>query len=153
MSRTRDEEPRDRPTRIPFSASSQKTQVTYADPDFLDRFFARWFNDQRDRIQRALNASYQFVEREEVLGLGGQDLQANDDMGSRVSMVVTGPVDGNPEVTAYLMKLDRRWYNEDQELKKAKRIERETEIREGRISGAAVGNQYGDVRTEIKHTG
>lgn len=153
MSRIRDDQPREARKRVPFSASSQKTQVEYKDPDFLKKWQPRWINDQRSRIQRALSASYEFVQADEVIGIGGQDLQSNTDQGSRVSMVVTGPVDGNPEVRAYLMKLRRGWYEEDQEAKRARMKDSQRAIREGRAGGVAVENVYGEVRTELKSEG
>lgn len=141
-----------RPTRIPFSANNQKMQVEYKDPDFFNHWVPRWFNDQRGRVQRAQTAGYEFVEAEEVIGLGGQDLQSNTDLGTKVSMVVTGPVDGNPEVRAYLMKIRKDWYAEDQGVKARKRRESERAVYEGNIDGAAVENRYGEIRSEIKGT-
>lgn len=148
-----DNQPRNRPKRVPFSATSQKTQVDFLDEDFHKKWQARWINDQRSRIQRAQQAGYEFVEAEEVIGIGGQDLRANTDQGSRVSMVVTGPVDGNPEVRAYLMKLRRDWYNEDQNDKRQKQKESQTAMLQGQAGGANVENVYGDIRQDIKDTG
>jgi len=145
-----DESPRNRPTRIPFSANSQKMQVEYVDQDFFNAWVPHWFNDQRGRIERAQNAGYQFVDESEVIGLGGQDLHANNNEGSQVSMVVTGPVDGNPEVTAYLMKIKKEWYDEDQLTKLKKRQQGEAMIHEGQAGGVAVENVYGNVSAETR---
>lgn len=147
MSRTREDQ-RNR-TRIPFSATNQKLQVEYSDPEFHQKYVARWFNDQRGRVKRAEHAGYEFVEESEVIGLGGQDTQLNTDQGTKVSMVVTGPVDGNPEVRAYLMKIRKDWYDEDQNTKSQRRRHDEDEIKKGRAGGVVVENQYGDVRTSV----
>ena len=141
-----------RPTRIPFSATNQKLQVEFVDPEFHDKYFSRWFNDQRGRIQRALNAGYEYVDAEEVIGLGGQDMQLNNDQGTRVSQVVTGPVDGNPEVVAYLMKLRREWWSEDQHVKVQRRKASENAVYAGNSAREAVKTLYGDITHDIKST-
>src|SRR5688572_21541519 len=110
MSRTR----RDR---TPFSASRKRLEVRYVDEDFEKKFHAHWFNDQDGRPERAMDAGYEFVTPQEVIGVGDREVHSgNTDLNSKVSRVV-GRAEGNIPIRAFLMKLRRDWYEEDQAKK------------------------------------
>ena len=79
----------------------------------------RWINDNwakdPSRIQRALDAGWEFVDREgKVIGDGSVD--GNQDLGSRVSRAVGTNKDGSP-IIGYWMAIDKELYDEYQEEK------------------------------------
>lgn len=139
MSRTRRE-------RTPFSASRKRLEVRYVDKDFEKKFHPHWFNDQDGRIERAQEAGYEFVAPAEVIGVGDREVNSgNTDLNSKVSRVV-GRAEGNHPIRAYLMKLQRDWYEEDQAKKQEVNALVDQAIRAGKAGGAEIGNRYGDVK-------
>lgn len=103
--------------RVPMSVPVSKLAV----PD-MPGWHLHWFNGTPDRIQRALDAGYTYVEDIEVkpnaVGLGQDSaLSGNTDMGSRVSIVAGKDIggDGQP-VRLVLMKIKQEWWEEDQKL-------------------------------------
>lgn len=103
--------------RIPMSVPVQRLEV----PD-LAGYHLHWFRDTAERIQRALDAGYEFVEEREVqlnsVTLGGDSAQSgNTDMGSRVSVVSgEGAASEGQAGRLVLMKIKQEWYEEDQKL-------------------------------------
>lgn len=100
--------------RVPMSVPVPRMKV-----DDIPGFHLHWFKESN--VPRAMDAGYEFVDKEEVhirqLGLGNpSDLSGNTDLGSRVSIVgsAEGPNRG-PE-RAYLMKIREEWYKEDRKL-------------------------------------
>ena len=72
-------------------------------------------NDKGDRLQRALDAGYRFVLKDDaVLGNGQED--GNTDLGSYVSVGV-GTDDRGNVIRGYKMEIDIDLYNEDQKAK------------------------------------
>lgn len=100
--------------RTPFGGARTKLSVRQKkDPNFM----YRWFNDMDDRIQRALDAGYNFVQTSEISGAGEKDVMAeNADLGTRVSKLAGKDEHGNPYNT-YLMKIRKEFYEEDQRRK------------------------------------
>ena len=103
--------------RIPMSVPVQKLSA----PE-IPGYHLHWFNGTPERIQRALDGGYEFVDEKEMLinpvSLGGDTTRSgNTDMGSRVSVVSGSEVgkDGQP-VRLILMKIKQEWYEEDQKL-------------------------------------
>jgi hypothetical protein len=139
MSRTRRE-------RTPFSASRKRLEVRWVDKDFDKKFVSRWFNDQDGRVERALDAGYEFASREEVVGVGDAEVHSgNSDVGSKVSRVV-GRTAENQAIRAYLMKINRDWFKEDQDLKEQQNKLVDQAIRAGKAGGADIENKYGNVQ-------
>ena len=139
MSRTRRE-------RTPFSASRKRLEVRYVDEDFEKKWHPHWFNEQDGRVERAVDAGYEFVKPEEVIGVGDREVHSgNTDLNSKVSRVV-GRAEGNIPIRAYLMKLRLDWYKEDQAKKQEVNDLVDKAIRAGRAGGAEVKNRYGDVK-------
>jgi hypothetical protein len=96
--------------RIPMSIPVARLSV----PD-IPGYHLHWFSGE-SRVQRALQAGYEFVEEDETTvndrsAAGGE----NQDMGSRVSVFSGDEVDArNQPVRLYLMKLREELWQEDQ---------------------------------------
>jgi hypothetical protein len=129
--------------RVPFGAHRSKLQLSEKDSKILEKrgFVLRWFNDQDGRIERAQAGGYTFVEPKEVPSLGfGAIHQGNSDAGSKVSKVVSK---GEPIIRAYLMKIQKEYYEADQK-EKAKQVDKVDEaLRRGNAGGTNVENAYG----------
>jgi len=103
--------------RIPMSVPVQKLSA----PD-IPGYHLHWFNGTPERIQRARDGGYEFVDSTELqlnnASIGGDSTQSgNTDMGSQVSIVSGDEVgrDGQPS-RLILMKIKQEWYEEDQKL-------------------------------------
>lgn len=103
--------------RIPMSVPVQKLEV----PD-VPGYHLHWFIGSPERLQRALDGGYEFVDEREVVmnntSLGGTSTRTgNTDMGTRVSVVSGQEIgrDGQP-TRLVLMKIKQEWYEEDQKL-------------------------------------
>ena len=82
-----------------------------------------WFNDQHGRVPRALSAGYSFVDPKHAMSLGQSAIhQGNTDEGSKVSMVVGR---GDSETRAFLMEIQKEYFDEDQLSKESHRAQRE----------------------------
>tara|TARA_R110000868_G_scaffold295632_3_gene555954 strand:- start:177 stop:695 length:519 start_codon:yes stop_codon:yes gene_type:complete len=101
--------------RIPMSTPVQKLEVAE-----IPGYHLHWFNGTPERLQRALDGGYEYVDEREVktnaASLGSDTaISGNTDMGSRVS-IVSGQEsgkDGQP-VRLILMKIKQEWWDEDQ---------------------------------------
>lgn len=134
-----------RRVRVPFSGPRKKLDVIWADKKSAEAYVARWVNDQGNRIQDALAAGYDFVLQEEIAGVGVSDVHSgNTDIGSRVSRVV-GRTNTNDSIRAYLMKIEKGFYDEDQLAKESHNQLTDHSVRAGTVGGAMIGNQYGKV--------
>lgn len=141
MSRTKRE-------RVPMGGSRMRLDVKLKDPKQKEKFVFRWFNDQDSRIEDASAAGYEPVQKDEVVGVGQTELhQDNSDLNSRVSKVV-GRAEGNVPIRAFLMKIPREFYDEDQAAKDRRNAESDRALRGGKAGGADVENQYGEVRID-----
>jgi hypothetical protein len=103
--------------RIPMSVPVQRLEA----PD-IPGFHLHWFLGTPERLQRALDGGYEFVDEREIkinnVSLGGvSTTSGNTDMGSRVSVVSGTEIgrDGQP-TRLILMKIKQEWYEEDQKL-------------------------------------
>ena len=122
--------------RVPFGGNRQKLQV-----EPIKGYVLRWFNDVDGRVERALDAGYEFATKEEAEGVGNGELhQENTDLGSRVSKVVSRGTD--KVVRAVLMKIKQEWYDEDQQLKENRNRMVDDALRAGQPGGNVVENQY-----------
>jgi len=124
--------------RIPMSVPVQKLEV--AD---MPGFHLHWFTGSPDRIQRALDGGYEFVDEREMqinnVSIGGDSaVSGNTDMGSRVSIVSGQEVgkDGQP-VRLILMKIRSEWWDEDQKLVE----QRNTKVRDSLMGGMVGAEQ------------
>jgi hypothetical protein len=122
---------KNRPTRTPLGA---RNRLTFKGLD-TKNFFHRVITDKDDRLDRALEAGYEFVEAEGKLG----DVRVAE--GTVPGAKVAKPV-GNGE-TGYLMRIPREFYNEDQAAKAA-----EVNKIEKSMNPDPVKNQYGSGITD-----
>jgi len=118
--------------RIPMSVPVQKLSA----PE-IPGYHLHWFLSTAERLQRALDGGYEFVEEREAkinpVGLGGDSaVSGNTDMGSRVSVVSGQEIgkDGQP-TRLVLMKIRQEWWDEDQLLVEA----RNTKVRDSLLGG------------------
>lgn len=86
----------------------------------ISGYHLHWFRGDAQRIQRASEAGYEFVDGSEVIvnekRLGSDSAaDGNTDMGTRVSVSAGGDLgqDGQP-VRMYLMKIRQEWWEKDQ---------------------------------------
>lgn len=129
-------------TRVPFGARRSKLQLSKAEQEAFDKkgYRIRWFNDEHGRINQAQAAGYTFVTQQEALSLGhGQLHEGNQDLSARVSKVVSKRP---PEKKAYLMKIDSKYYEEDQAAKEEINARVDEAMRQGSPGGNVVEGQY-----------
>lgn len=124
--------------RVPLGTPEQKLDVPQAqdDPDSV----YRWVNDSPGRLQKALNGGYMFVE-DPTLHVGTGSESGNTEQSSRVSRLVGKDAKGNP-MLAYLMKIDRVTYDEDQAVKQAAIDETDNAIRQGQYNEKSGDGRY-----------
>lgn len=99
----------------------------------FDGHKCRWINDSGDRVLQARQGGYEHVTKEELEAKGvaiGDESTVGSDLGSLVSKVVGTKEDGSP-LRAYLMKIRKEWYEEDQDEKQKSVDEVDRALREG----------------------
>lgn len=106
--------------RIPMALPTLKLSV----PD-IPGYKCYWFRGSSNRLQQAIAAGYEFVERGEVelngYGLANSyDVDGNTDMGSRVSVASGDGSDGTNSQRLYLMKIRAELWEEDERAVEAK---------------------------------
>lgn len=127
--------------RVPMGARRYKLQLSDAEAQaFADAgFVTRWVNDADGRVQSALAGGYKFVLPEEARSVGATEIhQGNTDVGGKVSKVVSR---GEPIIRAYLMKIEKEFWIEDQ-LTKEKVNARVDEALQGDGSGEGIEASY-----------
>lgn len=142
--------------RIPMSVPVQKLEA----PD-MPGYHLHWFKGTPERIQRALDGGYEYVDEREMkinaVGLGGDSTRSgNTDMGSRVSVVSGDEIgkDGQP-TRLILMKIKQEWFEEDQQLVADRSEQVATALRGGaygseKETGGDARHRYVDkARTQI----
>ena len=102
--------------RVPMSVPVQRLES----PD-IPGYHLHWFTGSPERIQRALDGGYEFVDERAMLPGHVLQILSNDDafpLHVPAFMVVSGDEvgkDGQP-VRMILMKIKQEWYEEDQKL-------------------------------------
>lgn len=124
--------------RVSMSVPSMKMAVPH-----IPGYVLYWFNDDEGRVERALRSSYQFVESDEValhdFSLAGDSTKSgNQDLGTRVSMLVGLTRDGRP-MRAYLMKIREEIWKIDQKLGQERNDKVAAALKSGRIGANAEG--------------
>jgi len=116
----------------------------------LAGYHLHWFLSTPERLQRAFDGGYEFVDEREIkinnVSLGGDTaVSGSTDMGSRISVVSGQEVgkDGQP-TRLVLMKLRQEWWEEDQKLIE----DRNTKVRDSLLGGmiGAEHDSQGDSR-------
>lgn len=133
-----------RRTRVPFSGRRANLQLSEAERKALDEagYVPRWVNDRDGRVERALAGGYEFVKPEEATSIGiyGDVHKGNTDIGDKVSKVVSR---GEPIIRAYLMKIKKEYYEEDQKAKESVNKKVDKALSGGEAGGSGVENKYG----------
>ena len=127
--------------RVPMGARRYKLQLSDAEAQaFADAgFVTRWVNDADGRIQSAIAGGYKFVLPEEATSIGAMEIhQGNTDVGGKVSKVVSK---GEPIIRAYLMKIEKEFWVEDQQAKEDVNLKVD-EALAGLGSGEGIENVY-----------
>lgn len=96
-------------------------------------FIPRWFNDEENRLPRAQDAGWEFVNPSEFPTFRpSQHVAPNSDLGSRIS-VVCGTDELGQSIRAYLMKINKDFWDEDQAAKQKEIDETDKAIHGGRV--------------------
>ena len=136
-----DEQSKGKRVRVPMGARRLKLQLSDAEQKAFEDagFVTRWVNDNDGRVERALAGGYNFVSPDEARSVGSAEIhQGNTDVGKKVSKVVSR---GEPIIRAYLMKIEKEYYDEDQEAKE--QINRRVDdALAGEGSGEGIENVY-----------
>ena len=95
-----------------FNGTTKKLSVNTEIPGYQ----LRWFNDQDGRVEAAVGrAWWDFVTQDEIaLQDGNKVLDRNSDVGTRVRAIV-GSLDNGDPLYAYLLKIKKEWFDEDQQ--------------------------------------
>lgn len=131
--------------RIPMSTPVSKLAV----PD-VPGYHLHWFSSAADRIARALDAGYEFVDNTEVKPNAvdlGQDsaVSGNTDMGSRVSVVAGKQVDAEGQaIRLVLMKIKQEWWEADQKL-----VEQRNDLVADSLKGGLTGGAQAQDANEL----
>jgi hypothetical protein len=130
-----------KPVRVPLGQQKLKLQLSEADYQDLVRrgWVTRWVNDDGGRINQALGGGWKFAEPDECMSLGQSTVHKDATVGSQVRQVVSK---GEKVMYAYLMKIQKRFYDEDQATKFASINELERSLIQGNAGGAAVEQSY-----------
>lgn len=129
--------------RVPISGRRTKLQLSEEDKkNFKENgWTVRWINDKDGRIQQAIAGGYNFVTPEEAPSIGQYSLtKGSDDLNGRVSLIVSKG--GGDPLTAFLMKIQTKFYREDQFTKEESNIAFDTALNAGQPGGNVVENQY-----------
>lgn len=137
MARTpRPESVREETARIPVS--SQRSPLLYRNLD-TKNFQHRWVIDKDDRIQKFLEGGYEFVTAtQKSVGEKTVESESQDKQGSRVTKSA-----GYGGHRLYLMRIPKKWYQEDQKAKQQEIDEYEQQMRHAKSGEAGV--DYGKV--------
>jgi hypothetical protein len=133
--------PRGRVKRQPVGLRG-RLNVNGKDPNFEYRFV----NDTGDRIQMFQEAGYEIVTKDQhKIGDNRLDVAGPDGTNAVVSVGVTPR--GEPQ-RAYLMRIKKEWYKEDQDAKLDKIREVQEQLKNPNIDGT-----YGKIDTEDRRAG
>lgn len=137
---TREEQVQEtRPVRVPVNEANRNI-LTVKGLD-KDNFYYRWVNDVNDRLAMFVEAGYEFVNKDgNPVGDGGVDNTAGT--GSKYSKGVKGGI------TAYLMRLPKALWLEDQKAKEQRTKELEADMK----TNAAKHADYGRLESGSKVT-
>lgn len=131
--------------RIPLSVPQRKLET----PD-IPGYYLRWFKGTAQRLAQAERAGFEYVEQDEVqlndVGLGGDGSKAGSaDLGSRVSIVEGGEVDGGGNaIRMYLMKQKLEHHLEDQAISQKRNDSIADTLTAGYAQGQVGGRAEGE---------
>lgn len=125
----------ERPKRVPLTDQARDI-LTVKGKD--DEFVYRWVNDTDGRVDRFKVAGYEIV-TDTDLEIGQRTADTAATVGTPVSKKV------GPGITAYLMRILKEYYEEDQAAK-----QEEITQREKAMLAEARQERYGDLKLERK---
>lgn len=123
-----------------FNGTNKKLSVVTEIPGYQ----LRWFNDAPGRIDTAVERSWwEFVTPDEIAQADGNKVVGqNSDVGNKVRAIV-GTTDMNEPLYAYLMKIKKEWFEEDQQDAAQKIRDSEKEmIKNGGMNTDRIGEKY-----------
>lgn len=132
--RSESRETEGRRKRVPLGVTRSKLAVSGRDPNYQYRWVNEQTHNDPDRLNSALQGGYEYVQRAGVT-VGEEAADGNSDTGSQVSRIVGTKPDGSP-LRAYLMRIPKEFYAEDQQAKQAEIDQTETAIKRGKQTGA-----------------
>jgi hypothetical protein len=104
--------------RIPVGGNRDILTVEGKDINYV----YRWVNDVDGRVQKFIAAFYDNVYMKDGVEVGAQDVKQGSNVGSVVSK------DVGKGITAYLMRIRKEYYEEDQAAKQRDKVDRSEEI-------------------------
>jgi len=133
-----------RPARVPLTGNVDILAVGEKDPENM----YRWVNDEKGKIQKYNAAWWDTVNKSDVqLALGARDTTVGED--SPVTQQVGTDKDGKP-IIAYLMRKDKKYFEEDMAAKQKLIDEQEASM--FRADESFDKGQYGKVKQQISRT-
>lgn len=99
------------------------------------------FNDDRGRVEAAIENGYEFVSPEEVGRIQNNVTSANTDLSNRVRFLAGVKEDGTP-MYAYLMKIKQEWFDEDQQAIQDRVNKTEAAIKKGKVGNISTEGFY-----------
>lgn len=135
-----------KPQRVPVSGIRDIMTVHNKDPDYS----YRWVNDRNEdgsRIARFKRGGYEFARQEDggdKYMIGQEAVYKSEKNGSLIRLRV------GPETHAYLMRIKKEWFDEDQAAKSKDIRSVEDQIRRTGTSTGEDFEQYGDVDIDSK---
>lgn len=122
-----------RTKRASFNGTTGKLQVDFSRLDAAG-YHGHTFNDSPGRIAQALDVGYEFVSPDEIGRVSTNVVSRNTDIGDKVRFLV-GTSDNGDALYAYLMKIRKEFYEEDQQAIQSKLDLVDEAIRGGRLTG------------------
>lgn len=116
--------PKKRRERTPLGGFKSRMSFKDQDPNYSYRYI----NDEEGRLQQALEGDYEFVHSEK--SAGDAEVGRDQSVDSRVSVQAGTTKDGGA-MRSYLMKIPKKFYDEDQAAKESKLKEGESAIKHG----------------------
>lgn len=119
------EKKKSRKMRTPLGVTRRRINADIYKDQYPDKVFRVINDDGLNRLNAALDAGYEFVNKDGSIGgdgtgalgdIGEMDLRNRQGLDSRVSMAV-GEARGGGPMIGYLMAIDKEWYEEDQQAK------------------------------------
>jgi hypothetical protein len=123
-----------------FNGTNKKLSVVTEIPGYQ----LRWFNDAPGRLDTAVSRSWwEYVTQDEIaLGDSNKVVGRNSDVGNKVRAIV-GTTDQNEPLYAYLMKIKKEWFEEDQQDSAQKIRNSEAEmLKNGGMNTDRIGEKY-----------
>ncbi len=117
-----------RAKRKTFNGTEGKLRVNHE----IEGYHLHIFNDTPGRIDQALDVGYEFVSPNEVGGVGVNTVSRNTDIGDKIRFLVG--TDGNNPQYAYLMKIRKEFYDEDQQAIQERVDATDAAIRQGKLT-------------------